>query len=329
MDPRRKAKIDSERPKTTESGIRLSSKECPRLYDEEDTEVSRTTAIIPSSTRNVLRPRLTMMSGTSSGRVISLDEKEQFFLGRARGADIHIDDSGVSRLHCRFVRQNGRIVVEDLRSTNGIVVNGNRVSSARLKPGDRVQLGTSILLQYTELDSAEDELARRLYEASILDPLTGAFSRKYFMERLDVEISHARRHKKALSLVLFDVDWFKRVNDTHGHAAGDAMLRAMVNVLCQTVRAEDVLTRYGGEEFSLLVRDTTLMGARQFAERIRLHVQALDVSFEGKILRVTVSVGVAELSECEPLAPADAFLRLADERLYRAKATGRNRVCTA
>jgi diguanylate cyclase (GGDEF)-like protein len=315
-----------------ESGIRLSpprAQEVFRLWDEdENTEVSMSTSLIPAAKRRAGHPRLTVITGFGAGRVIRLDEKDAYIIGRSRAVDIRIDDTGVSREHCRIVRRDGRVFIQDLESRNGTLLNGSPITSMPLAPGDRIQLGANAVLQYGVLDDTEDNLLNNLYEASTRDPLTGVFNRRYFTQRLEIEMSHARRHESHLSVMMIDVDHFKQVNDAHGHAAGDQLLWALGHAISERVRAEDVLARYGGEEFAIIVRDTPRPLTHLFAERIRVHVESLRLPCQKTILRASVSIGVAALAECEPSATLEQFVKAADERLYRAKSLGRNKVCS-
>jgi diguanylate cyclase (GGDEF)-like protein len=316
-----------------ESGVRLkveSKPELPQLWkDDENTEVTNTTQLVAAAMRSAGRPRLTVMTGTCAGHVASLDEKEEFAVGRAREADVRLDDQGVSRQHCRFIRNGDGFLVEDLGSTNGTIVNGKRISRpTQLHAGDRVQLGPHAVLQLTFYDAAEETLARRLFDASIRDPLTRAFNRRHFFQRLDTEVSYARRHKMGLSVMVLDLDYFKSINDTAGHIAGDAVLCAVANEIARCVRAEDVFARYGGEEFVLLARGT-LEETRRFGERIRSRIEALRIQQGDRTLSVTVSIGIGELEEAGPQGSGADLVALSDRRLYRAKLLGRNRVCSA
>jgi two-component system cell cycle response regulator len=171
----------------------------------------------------------------------------------------------------------------------------------------------------------EEALARQLYDGATRDPLTGLFNRKYARERLTAEIAYAQRQGTRLGLIMADIDHFKRVNDGFGHAAGDIVLRLVAAQMQRTSRFEDLLARYGGEEF--VVRGVDHPSVRVLAERVRRAVQRLVVPWESASLSVTLSLGVASLVECGSNASADALVAIADERLYRAKARGRNRVC--
>lgn len=172
-----------------------------------------------------------------------------------------------------------------------------------------------------DLQSALDEVR----ELTLRDHLTGLHNRRHLEERVDIELAAAQRNKSDVSVIMLDIDHFKAVNDTHGHSAGDAVLQNLAITLGKEVRPDDVLARYGGEEFVLLMRQTDTRQAMEAAERLRISVGRIPNSFEGRLMAITISCGVASLSECADRSQ-DSLLRLADERLYRAKELGRNRV---
>lgn len=297
--------------------------------DTRDVDVSPSTQSLVSPPRAVVRDRaiLTMLTGLDAGQVYGLD-RDETVLGRGHNADLRVEDTGVSRRNTRVVRLATGYFVEDLGSRNGTFHNGQRVLvRAKLAMGDRLQLGPSVTLRFVLVDEAEAELARGLYEASTRDPLTHAYNRRYFNQRLLSEIAFARRHATPVAVVWLDIDHFKRINDTWGHKGGDDVLRALSSLVQGAIRTEDVFARCGGEEFALLVRGVELPGARAFAERVRLAVGGLEVPCADERIRVTVSAGVASLGECPPGSSSDDLVRLADDRLYRAKAQGRNQVC--
>jgi diguanylate cyclase (GGDEF)-like protein len=170
-----------------------------------------------------------------------------------------------------------------------------------------------------------EDAARALYESSIRDGLTHLFNRRHFSDRLDAELSYARRRGTRLGLMLIDVDFFKRVNDTHGHAAGDAVLVEVGRRFAGELRQEDIVARYGGEEFVVALRDLTLERTRLVAERLRAAVERQPVAHDGQEIAVTVSIGCSAI-DSDPSVPRDALVAAADARLYAAKRGGRNRV---
>ncbi len=302
----------------------------PKVYDEEieGTETDQTALIAPKSFRTARRPTLMAMAGSNAGNIFRVD-KPSMSIGRANTSDIILTDQGVSRLHCVVTRAgDGRYFVEDRGSRNGTIVNGGVVTRAELAAGDRIQLGSEAVLQFGWFDEAEEELAKRMYEGATRDPLTRAFNRRHFYERLASEVSYALRHGEKLAAVLFDIDHFKAINDTHGHAGGDAVLREIGALVGALLRGEDIFARYGGEEFVVLARGLPLEQGVKLAERLRTAVVAHPFMFEGKRVPVTISLGVAELSEAQDARPAERLLILADGRLYKAKAGGRNRTAS-
>jgi diguanylate cyclase (GGDEF)-like protein len=167
--------------------------------------------------------------------------------------------------------------------------------------------------------------ARHLSHAATVDPLTGLFNRRHFHSRIDEEIERARRYALDLALLLIDVDDFKRINDTLGHLAGDHLLRQIADILKRSVRVFDVCTRYGGEEFAILMPGSSEQNALVVAERIRSRVESSSRD-EGPIppyLRITVSLGLAVLGTD---ASSQELIARADRALYRAKAEGKNRI---
>src|SRR5262249_35611583 len=159
------------------SGIRLSTPDIYRLWDDENTEVSCTTALIPAATRAKGRPRLTIMTGIAAGKVVALDGKDEFVIGRGHRADSRIEAPAVSAAHCRIVRRQDQLYLQDLSSRNGTVLNGDPIVCVPVRPGDRVQLGPNTVVQVGVFDEVEDALAHSLYEASTRDPLTRLFNR--------------------------------------------------------------------------------------------------------------------------------------------------------
>ncbi|MGC4093417.1 MAG: diguanylate cyclase [Polyangiaceae bacterium] len=216
----------------------------------------------------------------------------------------------------------------DTESANGTFVSGQRISRHVLKDGDVVQFATSAAFRYTLTDGSQEALLRQLFEASVTDALTGAFNRDYFDTQLSAELSFARRHKAELSLIMFDVDFFKKVNDTYGHPAGDQVLVRIARTVASMVRTEDVFARYGGEEFALILRGVNVTGAAALAERLRGAVQALSIPSERGAIRVTISAGCAGMTGGSEVS-AEELIGSADKRLYAAKHGGRNRVVSS
>jgi diguanylate cyclase (GGDEF)-like protein len=159
----------------------------------------------------------------------------------------------------------------------------------------------------------------------VLDPLTGLHNRRHLDARLRAELAFATRHEAPLSVLIIDVDHFKKINDTMGHGAGDAALRALGERLQKSVRTEDVVARYGGEEFAVIARGIKAAGALLLAERVRETVARMRVAYEAHTIAFTISVGVATMDQNRKFAAVEALLKAADDALYAAKKSGRNR----
>jgi diguanylate cyclase (GGDEF)-like protein len=169
------------------------------------------------------------------------------------------------------------------------------------------------------------KLRESLKNQSICDPLTGLFNRRYMEESLEREFSRANRNKTSAAIVMMDLDHFKRFNDTFGHQAGDTLLRTLGDFLKRNTRGQDIACRYGGEEFALVLTDTSLTGAMQRAEILRQQVKQLSVEYAGQLLgQVSMSMGVALFPDHG--TTIGDVLRASDQALYRAKREGRDRV---
>ena len=161
----------------------------------------------------------------------------------------------------------------------------------------------------------------KAFQASLTDPLTGIYNRTAMAAALRREISLARRYHTPLSLIIMDIDGLKLVNDKYGHASGDQLIKAVVDAVCSSLRETDLISRYGGDEFTILLNNTTKRGAAVLAENLRKTIQSMVCQLEGEIVKVTVSIGVA--SSTGRGKHTDLFTR-ADHALYDAKRQGRN-----
>jgi len=272
---------------------------------------------------------LTLLVGPTQGAVFRLDGSE-LTIGRSPTADVHVAHEGLSRVHARLSRRGDAFFIEDLHSANGTFVRDERVGSpTRVLDGDRVQLGQAIVFKISIQDALEEAAALRVYGSSVRDGLTGLYNRHYFDDRLEAEFAFASRHGAPLTLLMLDVDFFKKVNDTHGHLAGDTVLRTIGAALLTLTRKEDVTARYGGEEFALLLRGVPADHAVLGAERLRRSIEALPVAWRSVRLNVTVSVGVATMQPGRSYPSPVELVAAADSALYAAKRDGRNRVACA
>ena len=177
----------------------------------------------------------------------------------------------------------------------------------------------------TELQAANEKLR----ELATKDGLTGLFNHRYFQESMDREISRALRYKSPLSLIIADIDHFKKINDTYGHPVGDMVIKTIGSHMQNNVRGSDIVARYGGEEFAAILTETDLKGSVTFAERFRRSIEEADIISDGQTIKVTISVGVATLNHVSRTNDKATLIKLADDSLYHAKKTGRNRISVA
>lgn len=270
------------------------------------------------------RAVLLRMDGVQAGQIVGL-EQWPFTVGRHPTNQLRVDEDSISRFHARIVRSGDEYVVEDMGSRNGTFVAGKRVTRAKLDHDCWLQFGPRVSFRFSLTDVREERLLRKLYESSTRDALTGAYNRLHFEERLRSEVAYATRHRAHASLVIIDLDHFKRINDTYGHPAGDAVLRQASAACMRALRTEDVFARFGGEEFAVVLRNIELKGAARLADRLRQAVCSEVVEHDGHEIRATLSAGAASLVDCKSPS-AEELVAIADRRLYLAKQQGRNRV---
>lgn len=245
-------------------------------------------------------------------------------IGRGSACQLILDADSVSRRHAR-IEWNGREHrLIDLESTNGTFVNGSRIKDAILRDGDRIGIGKALLkyLAGGNIEAAYHEEIQRLMR---FDALTGVFNKRQFEESLRLAVFSTRTRPRPISLIVFDLDHFKKINDKHGHMAGDHVLCEMAKAVKDVLYPDQVFGRVGGEEFAVLWEGSDLRTAVDQAEKIRSRIAGHRFSFEGSHLPVTVSLGVAERAGGDDEEPERLYER-ADEKLYQAKASGRNRV---
>jgi diguanylate cyclase (GGDEF)-like protein len=275
-------------------------------------------------------PCLILFSGDEPGRRFDLDLGERV-IGRGADVDVAVDGPGISRRHAALTVTPDSVTLRDLGSANSTYVNHARVAApVLLKDGDLVRLA-NVLFRFHDRRSLDALLHDRLYRLATVDPGTGVFNRRYTLEALKLELARARRSGQPLSLVCCDLDHFKVVNDSYGHSAGDVVLQDSAARLRAELRAGDVIGRWGGEEFLVLLRETGLEQACALAERLRATMAdnrfALPPVAPGALPvmhRQTISLGVAVLDE--RVRDEGELLGIADRRLYAAKRSGRNRV---
>jgi diguanylate cyclase (GGDEF)-like protein len=243
--------------------------------------------------------------------------------GRSTKCDIPIDQESVSRKHAAIWWTGKNYRVKDLGSTNGTYVNDVLITEHTLQDGDQIKVGRTIL-KFMTGSNIEASYHEEIYRMMTFDGLTQIYNKRYFHETLEREISRSKRYGRELGLILFDIDHFKLKNDTHGHLAGDAVLRELALVVRSKLRREDIFARVGGEEFAILTPEVGVRGVREVAEKVRNVVQSTTFRFEKTVIPTTVSLGVAVWLGGEDTA--DTLYKRADVSLYAAKQGGRNRV---
>jgi diguanylate cyclase (GGDEF)-like protein len=298
---------------------------------ESEEEKTRVTAIVQKPLQGA--------DGVPKGNdcLVVIYTKEPTLLGRrfvldsspmrvGRGVENHIilEGDSVSRRHAHLEQRVGGWWCVDDGSTNGSYVNDEQIMrESRLGNGDRIKIGPTIF-KFLSGEDVESQYHEEIYRMTIIDGLTQVHVKRYLLEQLDKELMRARRHARDLSFLMLDIDHFKKINDRHGHLAGDYVLKEVARLLSQRIRRDETLARYGGEEFAIVLPETTLEGARALAEGLRERVEQSRFAFQGEIIRVTISIGGAMVDESDRTS-LDLIQR-ADDKLYEAKRAGRDRV---
>ena len=254
-------------------------------------------------------------------------ERGTVILGRGQDADIRFEDELVSRRHCALSFDGSSVTVEDLGSTNGTFVDGNFVHKQVLDSDNRLQLG-KMVLKVAYKDPSEEAFSREIYEAATTDSLTGLLNRQAFMDRSAGELIYARRNNAFVHVLMIDVDNFKRVNDTWGHQCGDLVLKEVARLLSEEKRDSDLLSRYGGEEFLLLMGGITPEDAKKRAEKLRNSIAQHIFSWMDTVIPVTISIGISSRQGFD-IKQINDLIAESDKLLYIAKDCGKNQVITA
>jgi diguanylate cyclase (GGDEF)-like protein len=274
---------------------------------------------------------LIVLTGAEIGRDFRL-RGGSTVIGRDTSAKICLPDDRASRQHARVDCQDaegGRgptFTITDLGSTNRTFVNSKPVESVELRDGDKIQIGGTVL-KFVFLDDIEARFHSEVRDRISYDQLTGLLTKESLYLAFQRELERCLRFGLPLGVLMMDLDRFKSVNDTHGHLMGSHVLAEVGGLISHSVRISDVSARYGGEEFVTYLAETDLAGAETVAERIRSGIEAHVFTLDDVSIPVTISIGVS-------VAPShgesiDALVAAADQAMYRAKETGRNRVCLA
>jgi two-component system cell cycle response regulator len=296
--------------------------------DTSESDHVRAKTVVTSISRLTEKPSgkeacLVVIYGMELGKKYNLNSAS-LVVGRSSKCDIQIDQESISRNHSKIVNTGKSILIRDLGSTNGTYVNDEPVDEYVLRDGDLIKIGRTIF-KFLTGGNIENAYHEEIYRLTTVDGLTQIFNKRYFMDTIEREIARAHRYRRSLSLVMFDIDHFKKVNDGFGHLAGDYVLKHLAQTVRSKIRREDCFARYGGEEFAIVLPEIDNANAVPFAEKIRQIVEKTEFKFENTRIPVTISMGVATIDD-EPTDVA-ALIKRADERLYEAKASGRNRVC--
>lgn len=246
-------------------------------------------------------------------------------IGRSGVAQLSLPEvPSLSRLHARLRYLGGVVTIEDLGSRNGTFVNERPVKGVvELHSGDRFQVG-SVHFKFLHERDVEHAYHEAIYEMVMRDGLTEIYNRRKFQEEGRRELARAQRHVRPLTLLLFDIDHFKAVNDTHGHLCGDAVLKQLATRVGGLLRPEQIFARIGGEEFGVLCPETDLEGGVTLADRLRELFAGAPFDCAGTPVRISCSFGVAQATP--GMRRFDDLIATADRGLYRAKEGGRDRV---
>ncbi len=294
---------------------------------EKTVVASETTLNRKMANSGVGSPVMVVLIGPSGYQGKQWSLQDNFVVGRAVESQIFIDDGSVSRSHAKIEFRGAEVIIMDLGSTNKTIVNGQALAPLApqiLKNNDQVKTG-NVVFKFLDKGNIEAYAQRELFEKATRDALTGAYSKGALIERGPEVIKRSETLNEPLSVIVFDIDHFKKVNDTYGHAAGDMVLKELSRIIStKLVRANDFFARYGGEEFVLILSGTPVSAAIDIAERIRKTIQESEFAFESKQIPITVSVGCASRKNEE--ASWDVLFERADKALYSSKQNGRNRV---
>ncbi|MEP6569687.1 MAG: GGDEF domain-containing protein [Acidobacteriota bacterium] len=281
------------------------------------------------------RPALVSLRGELMAVPIPL-ERDEVIIGRAIEADVRLNDTRASRLHARISSEldpatNQPICrIADLGSTNGTLVNGEPITEVTLNDGDKIVIGDH-LFRFDLLDEIDREFQQQIHRLIAHDELTGLLTSKSFFSELRREAARAEADSQPFCVLMMDLDHFKEVNDTYGHLVGSSTLEETGHLIKESLRAGDVASRFGGEEFAAFLLDANYAQGLVAAERVRAAVAQHKFASTRRDVpgqtthQITISIGVAAYPDdaTDPIH----LIELADSALYRAKRSGRNRIC--
>lgn len=276
---------------------------------------------------------LVVINGADLGKKYLLAQSSTV-IGRSSKVDIQVDEDSISRSHAVVDNFGDTVIARDLESTNGTYVNDQPIREKRLVDGDQIKIGRTIF-KFLSGSNIEAQYHDEIYKLTTTDGLTQVYNKRYFIKEMEREMSRSLRYERELSLVMCDIDHFKGINDTYGHLAGDHILRQVATRVVAHIRRDDIFARYGGEEFALVLPEISRVAGAKLAEKLRRLIEAEPFYFDNIAIPITLSMGIADLSEYMAVAAASPdpseispflFIKLADDRLFEAKRAGRNRV---
>lgn len=267
---------------------------------------------------------LLVVGGELNGSIFNLALGETV-VGRNPDCTIALDFHGVSRKHFTVTVDATAATLSDAGSANGTYLNNQKLEHpTALKRGDMIKIG-AIAMKYLPQGDPERLTYDKLHEEANTDGLTKCYNKTYFNNQLEIEVKKSKVTGKPLTLIIFDLDHFKKLNDNFGHDAGDYVLKEKARLIRENgIRQGDVFARYGGEEFCILLPNTNLKQGFEIAERLRKLVEKHEFLYDSKRLPVTASIGVADYRQGVNTG-TDLFKR-ADSSVYKSKEGGRNQV---
>ena len=267
---------------------------------------------------------LVSIHGCHFGKKFDLN-KDEIVIGRAEDADISLDIEHVSRKHAVIIKEGSSYVLKDNDSTNGTFVNTQKIKEVTLLEQDIILIGNT-LFKFLSGENLEQIYHKELYRLATIDCLLNIYNKKYFLEKIEQELSRSQRYRRDLSLVMFDIDHFKQINDTHGHLAGDYILQKLAKTVKSHLRKDDTFARYGGEEFAIILPETNVLHAAITCEKIRTLIEDVHFVYQTEKIPVTISLGLTSYKPGRQLESYFDLIEKADHALYQAKNTGRNKV---
>ena len=248
--------------------------------------------------------------------------RDSVVIGRDKLCQIELNDPSTSRQHAQIDFTPSGFTITDLNSSNATFINDKKITNKNLASGDLIRIGHTIF-KFLSSDHIEKRYHEEIYSMMISDGLTQIPNKRYFMEMLEREVSRSHRHQRPLSLIIFDIDLFKKINDTYGHLSGDIILRDLCRRIVPFIRKDETFARYGGEEFVVLLPETNAQQAHSFSEKLLSAINSDKFTIEQLSIPVTISIGIAQLDFTKEIS-ADNLIKAADNKLYEAKNSGRN-----